>query len=1184
MLKPASRILIRILAAFAASAGLLLIGAVWLISAGPVSLGFLTPYFENALSAGASGYRVEYEDTVLTWEGWERNLDLRAKDVRIVDEAGGVVARAPEISLTLSANALIRGVVAPTYIELLGPQLRIVRTEDGRILFGNAEDPGEGQAGAFVQALIGELRKPLDADSLTGFLTQLRISNAVVTIDDRVTGTRWLAPDLDAELVRHADLLTGDLDLQLAVEGGPVRLSVAAEYALESGTLTLGAAFDGVDLSRFPGEGQIMAFLAGIHTPVSGTASAVVSDAGEISRIDFDLAFGAGTIDWPTIWKGPVEFDQMAMRGAVVDGLGAVRFDELFVESGEAVGEFSGLLSFDEAGLGISADGTWTNVAVDRLDALWPVDLAPKSRGWVMKVTGGMIPEGSVHLRMKPGHTEWKLLEPGAVKMEFTFVESAATLHRGELPLVGARGFAQLTTSTFELTLEHGVISGLDITEGLLQIDGLDTTSPSMVIDMVVTGSTADAAAILARPPVNFTEILVPGAAPLGGVIAARTQLTMPVQPVVEPSQVKFATAVNMREFSLEDPEGRFTITRGALTLRADANSAVISGDVAINGVPLQIELRHGFTPGIEPNNRLSVRGVVSDAQREALGFGTGVMVLGLMGVSAEIEAADWTVTRAGVVLDLSQTALALPVDSWAKPAGMAATGSFDLIRTQTGVYEIPTFSIEAPTVVASGAFVYDPALGATGTAVVNQLPFGFSWVAENGAPGDARIALNAVLDDAARNALGVSTGTWLSGPVAAAAEVQTVGGRATVMVVSLNLQEAAMGVAGLSWSKPPGIDGVAQLTMGPDAAGTFQIRSFAVSAEGLAASGSLQLAPDGALQQLNIARLVLDENNLTATVSPGENGALLLAIRGGSFDLRPFMDRLFDPLEGLDNALDISVTFDRVIVGNNQIVSDVQGVIGLNAGRVRSADTLGLLPNGAPMTVKLSDLAGEQNIVITSPDAGEFLSTFDLFHGAAGGNLTLAARVDHDIPSAPMVGVATVDEFRLIDAPAMAQFLSVASLTGLGDLLQGAGIQFVGFEAPFTAEGGMVTLGQSRAWGPALGISVEGQFSRSQDLIALQGTLVPAYTINSVLGAIPLLGDLIIGEGAFALNYQISERMSAPVVIVNPLSALTPGFLREIIFGFGGGTPQDVSDAPGEDKPPEEEVEEEPPEPPAEN
>jgi len=1169
------------LAAFAASAALVLVGAVWLISAGPVSLSFLTPYFENALSADASGYRVEYEDTVLTWEGWERNLDLRAKDVRIVDQEGDVIARAPEISLTLSANALIRGVVAPTYIELLRPQLRVVRTEDGRILFGNAEDPGEGQAGAFVQALIGELRKPPDPDSPTGFLTQLRISNAVVTFDDRVTGTRWLAPDLDAEIVRHGELLTGDLDLQLAVEGGPVRLSVAAEYALESGTLTLGAVFDGVDLSRFAGEGEIMAYLGGVHTSVSGTASAVVSQDGEVSRIDFDLATGAGTLEWPYIWKGPMAFDQMALRGAVVDGLRAVRFDELFVESGIAVGDFSGRMSFDDAGLGVTADGTWTNVAVDRLDALWPVDLAPESRDWVMtNATGGIVPTGSIHLRMKPGRTQWELLEPDAVEMDFTFVDGAATLHEGELLLVGARGFAHLTTSTFDLTLEHGVISGLDITEGLLHIDGLDTTGPSMVIDMVVTGSTADAAALLARPPVNLTEILMPGAAPLGGVIAARTQLTMPVKPVVLPSEVKFATAVNMRQFSFEDPGGRFSISRGALTLRADANSAVISGDLAVNGVPLQIELRHGFVPGNGPNNRLSVRGVVSDAQRNALGFGTGAMALGLMAVSAEIEAADWQVTRAGVALDLSQTVLDIPVKSWAKPAGMAATGTFDLIRTETGAYEVPKFSIEAPTLAASGALFYDPAVGTTGTAVVNQIPFGFSWapgIAEVGGPTNSRLALNGILDDAARDALEVSTGAWLTGPVAAAAEVQTVDGLATAMVVSLNLQESAMGVAGLSWSKPPGIDGVAQLTMGLDAVGTFQIRSFAVSAEGLAASGSLQLTPNGALQQLNIARLVLDENNLAATVSPGENGALLLAIKGESFDLRPFMDRLFDPLEGLDNPLDITVEFGRVIVGDRQIISSVQGVIGLNAGRVRSADAIGLLASGAPVTVRLSDLAGEQNIVITSPDAGGFLGTFGLFRGAAGGNLTLAARIDHDLPGAPMVGVATVDEFRLIDAPAMAQFLSVASLTGLGDLLQGAGIQFVGFEAPFTAEGGVVTLGQSRAWGPALGISVEGQFSRSQDLIALQGTLVPAYTINSVLGAIPLLGDLIIGEGVFALNYQVTETMSAPVVTVNPLSALTPGFLREIIFGFGGGTPQNVPGAPGEADLPEGEVEDPP-------
>ena len=1168
----------------------MLAGAVWLISTGPVSLGFLTPYFENALLAGASGYRVEYDDTVLEWAGWERNLDLRAKNVRIVDDSGAVAARAPEISLTLSASALIRGIVAPTYVELLGPQVRVVRTEDGRILLGNTDESGGGQAGALVQALVAALRQPPDPESITGFFTELRITDAVVTLDDRITGIRWLAPDLDAELERHPAGLTGDLDLQLATDGGPVRLSVAAEYAINSGTLTLGAAFDGVDPSQFSGPGPLLAWVGGIHAQVTGTVAAVIDESGEISRVDFDVATGPGTVDWPEIWAAPVAFDQTAGRGAVVDGLRALRFDEFFAETGLSSGQANGLLTFEDAGIGITADASWRNVPVERLDELWPLNLVPPARAWVMEnIHTGTVAEGSARLRIGPEGFKGRARTGDEVDLTFAFTDGVATVEPSRPHLTGARGTGHLTATTFDMAVEEGAIGGLEITEGVLHIDGLDTTGPSMVIDLVISGDTADAIEILDRPPVNLEGILVPGAPPLGGVMTARAQITMPVQPVILPSQVKFAAAANVREFSMEDPNGRYNLSQGSLTVRADANSAVISGDVAINGVPLQVELRHGFYQGPEQPNRLSVRGVVTDSDRDALGFSTGSMIRGPVGVSAEIEASAWTLSRAGVALDLSQAVLDLPIQAWRKPAGMAATARFDVVSTSEGAFDVPTFVIEAPTVNASAMFLYDPAAGATGTATINAIPLGFSWAPGPG-PGDndngesvSRLALTAMLDDAGRAAIGFPTGAWMQGPVSAAAEVESVGGAAQSVVVNLNLTEAALAIAGVPWGKAPGEDGVAQLTLGPDAVGGLQVRSFALSAAGLAASGSVRMDAAGEFQQVSIARLVLDQNNLAATISRGESGALQLAVQGESFDLRPFMDRLFDPLEGVGMTLDVSATFDRVIISDDQVVANVQGVIGLADGRVRSADTLGILASGAPMTVKLSDIGGEQNIVITSADAGEFLSTFDLFQGAQGGNLTLAARVDHDLPGRPMVGMATVDAFRLIQAPAMAQMLSVASLTGLGDLLQGTGISFVGFEAPFTAQGGVVTLGRSRAWGPALGITLEGQFSRRQDLVAIEGTLVPAYTINSVLGAIPLLGDLIIGEGAFALNYQISERITAPVITVNPLSVLAPGFLRGIIFGFGADPDGGAGDPPPEEEV-EEEVEEEPPEPPAGN
>jgi len=70
-----------------------------------------------------------------------------------------------------------------------------------------------------------------------------------------------------------------------------------------------------------------------------------------------------------------------------------------------------------------------------------------------------------------------------------------------------------------------------------------------------------------------------------------------------------------------------------------------------------------------------------------------------------------------------------------------------------------------------------------------------------------------------------------------------------------------------------------------------------------------------------------------------------------------------------------------------------------------------------------------------------------------------------------------------------------------------------------------------------------------------LRGTLVPAYSINSVLGDIPLIGRIFTGEkggGVFAATYEFSGNLSEPNIFVNPLAALAPGFLRGLIGILG--------------------------------
>jgi hypothetical protein len=66
--------------------------------------------------------------------------------------------------------------------------------------------------------------------------------------------------------------------------------------------------------------------------------------------------------------------------------------------------------------------------------------------------------------------------------------------------------------------------------------------------------------------------------------------------------------------------------------------------------------------------------------------------------------------------------------------------------------------------------------------------------------------------------------------------------------------------------------------------------------------------------------------------------------------------------------------------------------------------------------------------------------------------------------------------------------------------------------------------------------------------LLNLEGTVVPAYALNTAVSKVPLVGAMLTGgegQGVFAANYSVKGTDNNPDVSVNPLSMLTPGFLR---------------------------------------
>ena len=444
-----------------------------------------------------------------------------------------------------------------------------------------------------------------------------------------------------------------------------------------------------------------------------------------------------------------------------------------------------------------------------------------------------------------------------------------------------------------------------------------------------------------------------------------------------------------------------------------------------------------------------------------------------------------------------------------------------------------------------------------TGPVEINRVPMELLWRRDTIDADRTEVLLSGSLSEADRAALGVSFPTFLSGRVVVDLRGAT-DGTETSTEVEVDLAGARLAFDAIKWVKPVGVPGKAHFVVVDGEDGGIALRNLAVDAEGLLARGDIAFTSDGSIKSASFNQLHYGQSDMTALAWFNDDGQLAMKLRGQTMDFRPYTDDLFDfatPSQLPSMILDAQ--FSTLLLGDDLQLKnvDIQGR--------RDDVSWQYITAGGEFSpgeeVKLSLMGGikHRQLDISAANAGKFLRTIGYFDNAVGGKLRLRADIHDDIPGSPVHGKIRVDRFHLVEVPALAQVLSLASLQGIVDTLGGEGISFVRFEAPFMLTDNILSIGEARAVGPALGITVGGTVDRGDGHIDLSGTVIPAYTINSLLGNIPILGTILVGragEGVFALSYRIRGATGRPQITVNPLTALAPGFLRNFVVGLERG------------------------------
>ncbi len=362
--------------------------------------------------------------------------------------------------------------------------------------------------------------------------------------------------------------------------------------------------------------------------------------------------------------------------------------------------------------------------------------------------------------------------------------------------------------------------------------------------------------------------------------------------------------------------------------------------------------------------------------------------------------------------------------------------------------------------------------------------------------------------------------------------------GEAPRLRLRSNLVGVGLSSPPLGWRKAARTEGQLEIDMTLGA--RPRMDRVVLKAPGLQASGSISIAEDGGLDVAQMDSFVVGNWLRGSGQLVGRGSALpAVVVNEGRLDMRNMPASSKTGGSGRQSGIGpITASATEVIVTDTIRLSPVKAEINFDGGLNGSFS--GNF-NGGPLV--FGTLAPHQHgtqLRLTSQNGGKIAQRMGVVKAATQGQMTLsmvprAATGEYD-------GVMEMRNVKVQSMPLVAELLNAISVVGLVEQLSGPGILFTDVFARFRLTPDRLVIGESSAAGPSMGLSANGTYGFVQEWFDIQGTISPLYAVNMVGRPFSRRGEGLIG-----FNYKLRGPAQQPEISVNPLSALTPGFFREI-------------------------------------
>jgi hypothetical protein len=1148
-------------------AGILVVGLVAIVlgygrlGRGPVSLPSLVPTIEAAINGELSDLHVKIDDAILQRASDGPGVLFRLRNIRLVDKDGAILAQAPLAAIGMSGSALLSGRLAPGSVDFIGPRLLLFYDSDQglslkfsrpaggenetlirgslpagepsaeppsplapeTIIAKRQDVPAAGGRTLDVTSTVAEIFERARSGN-SSYLTRFGVKNALVVLNQNGAQTSWQVPDFSIDLEHHnqRSILIGQANV--ASSKGDWQLEFRTEQRTKRQSIAITALIQNLVPSGLAGNFPSLGALKVLDMAVLGETTVELSDSGKFLSGDAKLKLAPGQITPPWDPDSPLHIDQGNLHVRYLKERDVVEIAPSTLTWGKSKATISGEFRPVRDANGSLTSWDFALRADEAALAVEEFGLAPmKVDEWL--VAGSIAPqEGRVtlsRLAIRSGTASIELSgsfvdAPGSPVVQLVGEVSPMPLDTFKQfwPkfLAGkARAWAlervkggQVLGGKFNISLAAGQLAQLEA--------GGELPADAVNVELNLAGMSV--AYIENMPPVLTGDAKLT----VSGINFA---VDIPQGKIVLPSGQEIALT-----------EGRFSIP----DLRQDPQQGEIAFK-ADGATPTVLELLDH-----EPLGYIQSVGLKSDFLG---GTATGGFTL-TMPLRADLEFNQIKLKGAA---RLDQAIAANLV------------GDVDV---EGGTLEVN---------------VTEEAAEAKGEISIKGVPAELTWQRIFYAPNERQppIRVTAQLDEASREKLGIKVNHLVHGPTPVTMTIARLGPDAPPMNMQADLTNARLIFGGMGWTKPVGRAATIQFDVVPKDDGSTDLANLKIMGDEIAIRGGIALDPQQHLKEFYFSDFSVSRNThveITATVR--EDQVLDIRAEGASFDGKQFFQSLFsagqlaedgsaDPADPF--GIDLSAKIGTVTGFYDTTAKDVQVSLKKRNGRVVALDATGVLNGKTPAAVKLEESNGARLIKAESRDAGGAFRLVGFYPSVEGGEASLEVNLDAGGPGTKS-GTLWVRDFTVLGDSVVSDVLADPnSAAVLGERKQQttrSRIAFKQLRAPFSVGGGKFRLKDAYMNGDQIGATMRGTVDFKSQTVELGGTYVPLYGLNSALGAIPILGKVLVGrqgEGVVGITFAIKGNLDDPSVLVNPISVMTPGIFRQI-FDFTGSVPDPAPSA----------------------